>query len=164
MMKKVSIAPLLLCLLSGITSCSVENDLQTGKSKSIVGDAITITAGREDSSTRAVLNSENDKETFWEAADKLTIWVGDGSTFTNSNKSDNFKLISGEGRKAAQFRGNPIYTAEPTDETILTAVLDRDDDFVDCSDGTTATVDFSTQRYGTPSKRPTTRRRRTGRR
>lgn len=149
MMKKVSIAPLLLCLLSGITSCSVENDLQTGKSKSIVGDAITITAGREDSSTRAVLNSENDKETFWEAADKLTIWVGDGSTFTNSNKSDNFKLISGEGRKAAQFRGNPIYTAEPTDETILTAVLDRDDDFVDCSDGTTATVDFSTQRYGT---------------
>ena len=149
MMKKVSIAPLLLCLLSGITSCSVENDLQTGKSKSIAGDAITITAGREDSSTRAVLNSENDKETFWEAADKLTIWVGDGSTFTNSNKSDNFKLISGEGRKAAQFRGNPVYTAEPTDETILTAVLDRDDDFVDCSDGTTASVDFSTQQYGT---------------
>lgn len=149
MMKKVSIAPLLLCLLSGITSCSVENDLQTGKSKSIAGDAITITAGREDSSTRAVLNSENDKETFWEAADKLTIWVGDGSTFTNSNKSDNFKLISGEGRKAAQFRGNPVYTAEPTDETILTAVQDRDDDFVDCSDGTTATVDFSTQQYGT---------------
>lgn len=149
MMKKVSIATLLLCLLSGITSCSVENDLRTGKSKGIVGDSITITASREYSGTRAVLNSGNDKETFWEAADKLTIWVGDGSTFTNSNKSDNFKLVSGKGRKAACFRGNPVYTAKPTDESILTAVLDRDDDFVDCSDGTTATVDFSTQQYGT---------------
>lgn len=132
-----------------LAACSVESDLQSQQQKrGNYGEEISVTANREDAGTRAGLNPSSPKKSIWQEGDQLTIWTGEG--FTEDNMSTgSFTLKNGAGTNAAIFWGRLKYTDFPDDDTPLTAVVDNGADMVDCSSGTEAVVDFSTQQYAT---------------
>lgn len=132
-----------------LAACSVESDLQSQQQKrGNYGEEIPVTANREDAGTRAGLNPSSPKKSIWQEGDQLTIWTGEG--FTEDNMSTgSFTLKNGAGTNAAIFWGRLKYTDFPDDDTPLTAVVDNGADMVDCSSGTEAVVDFSTQQYAT---------------
>ena len=138
-----------------LASCNVESDFLS-QEKALYTETITLSANRNGvdfngpGGTRAVLNEENTLKSVWEAGDKLTVWTG--NDFSEDNMSEGgFTLDSGAGTNSATFTGKVKSTSKPNKNTVLTAVIDNDDDMVDCSSGTTAALDFSTQESCTTS-------------
>lgn len=138
-----------------LAACNVESDFLSHE-KALYTETITVSANRADvdvngaGGTRAVLTEENTLKSVWEAGDQLTVWTG--SDFTEDNMSEGgFTLDSGAGTNSAMFTGKVKSTSKPNRSTVLTAVVDNDDDAVDCSSGTSAALDFSEQESCTTS-------------
>ncbi len=138
-----------------LAACNVESDFLSPK-KELYTETITVSANRDGvdvngaGGTRAVLTEDNTLKSVWEAGDQLTVWTG--NEFTEDNMSEKgFTLDSGAGTNSATFTGKVKSTSKPNRSTQLTAVVDKDDDMVDCSSGTTAALDFSEQESCTTS-------------
>ena len=138
-----------------LAACNVESDFLSPK-KNLYTETITVSANRNgvgvnsDRGTRAVLTEENTLKSVWEEGDQLTIWTG--SEFSEDNMSEGgFTLDSGASTNSATFTGKVKSTSKPNKNTVLTAVVDTEDDMLDCSSGTTAALDFSEQESCTTS-------------
>lgn len=138
-----------------LAACNVESDFLS-QEKNLYTETITVSANRDGidvngpGGTRAVLTEDNTLKSVWEAGDQLTVWTG--NEFTEDNMSEKgFTLDSGAGTNSCTFTGKVKSTSKPNRSTVLTAVVDNDDDMVDCSSGTTAALDFSEQESCTTS-------------
>lgn len=138
-----------------LAACNVESDFLS-QEKNLYTETITVSANRDGidvngpDGTRATLTEDNTLKSVWEAGDQLTVWTG--NEFTEDNMSEKgFTLDSGAGTNSATFTGKVKSTSKPNRSTQLTAVVDKDDDMVDCSSGTTAALDFSEQESCTTS-------------
>ena len=138
-----------------LAACNVESDFLS-QEKNLYRETITVSANRDGidvngpDGTRATLTEDNTLKSVWEAGDQLTVWTG--NEFTEDNMSEKgFTLDSGAGTNSATFTGKVKSTSKPNRSTVLTAVVDNDDDMVDCSSGTTAALDFSEQESCTTS-------------
>lgn len=138
-----------------LAACNVESDFLSPK-KDLYTETITVSANRDGidvngaGGTRAVLTEDNTLKSVWESGDKLTVWTS--NDFSEANMSEGgFTLDSGAGTNSATFTGKVKSTSKPNKNTVLTAVVDNDDDMVDCSSGTTAALDFSEQESCTTS-------------
>ena len=132
-----------------LAACNVESDFLSQK-KDLYTETITVSANRDGidvngpDGTRATLTEDNTLKSVWEAGDQLTVWTG--NEFNEDNMSEGgFTLDSGAGTNSCTFTGKVKSTSKPNRSTRLTAVVDNDDDAVDCSSGTTAALDFSEQ-------------------
>lgn len=138
-----------------LAACNVESDFLS-QEKNLYTETITVSANRDGvdingaGGTRAVLTEENTLKSVWESGDQLTVWTG--NDFSEDNMSEGgFTLDSGAGTNSATFTGKVKSTSKPNKTTVLTAVVDNDDDMVDCTSGTTAALDFSEQESCTTS-------------
>ena len=138
-----------------LAACNVESDFLSHE-KALYTETITVSANRDGidvngaGGTRAVLTEDNTLKSVWEAGDKLTVWTG--NDFSEDNMSEKgFTLDSGAGTNSCTFTGKVKSTSKPNRSTQLTAVVDNDDDMVDCSSGTAAALDFSVQESCTTS-------------
>lgn len=138
-----------------LAACNVESDFLS-QEKNLYRETITVSANRDGidvngpDGTRATLTEDNTLKSVWEAGDQLTVWTG--NEFTEDNMSEKgFTLDSGAGTNSATFTGKVKSTSKPNRSTQLTAVVDKDDDMVDCTSGTTAALDFSEQESCTTS-------------
>lgn len=138
-----------------LAACNVESDFLSPK-KELYTETITVSANRDGvdvngaGGTRAVLTEDNTLKSVWESGDQLTVWTG--NDFSEDNMSEGgFTLDSGAGTNSATFTGKVKSTSKPNRNTVLTAVVDNDDDMVDCTSGTTAALDFSEQESCTTS-------------
>lgn len=138
-----------------LAACNVESDFLS-QEKNLYTETITVSANRDGidvngpDGTRATLTEDNTLKSVWEAGDQLTVWTG--NDFSEDNMSEGgFTLDSGAGTNSATFTGKVKSTSKPNKTTVLTAVVDNDDDAVVCSSGTTAALDFSEQESCTTS-------------
>ena len=138
-----------------LAACNVESDFLSPK-KDLYTETITVSANRDgvdidgSEGTRAVLTVADTQKSVWETGDQLTVWTGD--EFTEDNMSERgFTLDSGADTNSATFTGKVKSASKPNRSTVLTAVVDKDDDAVVCSSGTTAALDFSEQESCTTS-------------
>ena len=138
-----------------LAACNVESDFLSHE-KTLYTETITVSANRDGidvngpDGTRATLTEDNTLKSVWEAGDQLTVWTG--NDFSEDNMSEGgFTLDSGAGTNSATFTGKVKSTSKPNRNTPLTAVVDNDDDMVDCTSGTTAALDFSEQESCTTS-------------